>query len=641
MGNRLDKPKTDKDTDIGFDEEDGLDWAVSSMQGWRVTMEDAHIIATCKDSCALSNTNNTSSCGVEKSDTAIQSGTDDDKSSTNTKQESMPGIKHQDSSTDPSKNEGDQSKGQSEKRNCEMLDPKGGDDALKLPPHHYFFCVFDGHAGEFAAQYAGKNLLPVILEQDAFQEYERIWREPTLSTGDASSSSMSVSKELGNKKLKTELHSKNMQQGQNKQVDSHSQNHPSNKNKVVTNQKLLLQRALEDAFVELDLMLMQDMVRQNLIIPPPPPPLTGTDCENSLPVASNNATTGDADGTPEAMEKEDDNASNTAAKSQKVGGGPIPGTTAVAVLVTPDWIMCANLGDSRASLLVSSSNDDTASNKKKGSPSGEEEQDPWTIVKLSEDHKPDLPKEQARIEADNGFVKAGRVGGELSVSRAFGDFDLKESYPPQLYDYESSFSITKRQNQRRNRRMQARLQGDVSSNGIDEKSDGEKEDDMDWEHLRTIAQQLKVSPFPEVFAHPRGKPKYGIEEGVNHPNGREKVLLLGCDGIWDVMTNERCHNLVQERLAKRKSRFWLSLWRAAEEIFDICLEKESDDNMTMIVVHFSEVLIDGGKNQTTASDGVSRKGQGSETLRTKTNDEIVNRSGETQVASKGESSIPS
>lgn len=46
MGAYLDKPKTEKETEMGFMELNGykeLPFAVSSMQGWRKTMEDAHI----------------------------------------------------------------------------------------------------------------------------------------------------------------------------------------------------------------------------------------------------------------------------------------------------------------------------------------------------------------------------------------------------------------------------------------------------------------------------------------------------------------------------------------------------------------------------------------------------------------------
>ena len=82
----------------------------------------------------------------------------------------------------------------------------------------------------------------------------------------------------------------------------------------------------------------------------------------------------------------------------------VSGTTAIVGLVTPKLVLVANLGDCRAILISSaSSNND-----------GDEAV--WTSLALSEMHKPDNPKEQARILAAGGKVESGRIGNELSVS---------------------------------------------------------------------------------------------------------------------------------------------------------------------------------------------------------------------------------
>lgn len=78
------------------------------------------------------------------------------------------------------------------------------------------------------------------------------------------------------------------------------------------------------------------------------------------------------------------------------------GSTGVVVLVTPSHIICANAGDSRAIL----------SKKNK-------------VLPLSFDHKPTNDGELSRIERDGGFVRDGRVDGDLAVSRSFGDFGYK------------------------------------------------------------------------------------------------------------------------------------------------------------------------------------------------------------------------
>lgn len=81
------------------------------------------------------------------------------------------------------------------------------------------------------------------------------------------------------------------------------------------------------------------------------------------------------------------------------------GTTAVVVVLTPRWIICANAGDSRA---VYSKNGGRA-------------------VPLSYDHKPDDEEEERRIKEAGGYVSCGRVDGDLAVSRGFGDYRFKLS----------------------------------------------------------------------------------------------------------------------------------------------------------------------------------------------------------------------
>lgn len=49
----------------------------------------------------------------------------------------------------------------------------------------------------------------------------------------------------------------------------------------------------------------------------------------------------------------------------------------------------------------------------------------YTAVTCTDDHKPTDPKERARIEAAGGSVHSSRVDGQLALSRAFGDRQLK------------------------------------------------------------------------------------------------------------------------------------------------------------------------------------------------------------------------
>ncbi|KAL2890170.1 protein phosphatase 2C [Ceratocystis lukuohia] len=88
----------------------------------------------------------------------------------------------------------------------------------------------------------------------------------------------------------------------------------------------------------------------------------------------------------------------------------VSGCTACVALVVGDKLYVANAGDSRSVLGI----------KGRAKP-------------MSNDHKPTLESEKARITAAGGFVDFGRVNGNLALSRAIGDFEFKKSadLPPE------------------------------------------------------------------------------------------------------------------------------------------------------------------------------------------------------------------
>merc|ERR1712070_1169568 len=105
-------------------------------------------------------------------------------------------------------------------------------------------------------------------------------------------------------------------------------------------------------------------------------------------------------------------------------------------------LLVANVGDSRAILVRGTPPD---------ADGGGQEQNQLSAFRLSEDHKPNRPDEQQRIQAQGGVVDFHGVwrvfcpsqaffGGRaiprwgLAVSRAFGDLLLKE---PENYGCES------------------------------------------------------------------------------------------------------------------------------------------------------------------------------------------------------------
>lgn len=78
-----------------------------------------------------------------------------------------------------------------------------------------------------------------------------------------------------------------------------------------------------------------------------------------------------------------------------------------------------------------------------------------------------------------------------------------------------------------------------------------------------------VSPEPEVYA-------------IERSGAEDEFIILACDGIWDVMTNEELCDFVRSRLQVTED-----LERVCNEIVDTCLYKGSRDNMSVVLVCFS------------------------------------------------------
>lgn len=165
------------------------------------------------------------------------------------------------------------------------------------------------------------------------------------------------------------------------------------------------------------------------------------------------------------------------------------GTTALAVMISPNEMIWANCGDSRGFICRNG-------------------QELFTTV----DHKPYDLKEKKRIEKAGGTVMMQRVNGSLAVSRALGDFSYKRA------PYED------------------------------------------------FSEQL-VSPEPEVTKYPR------------HED--DDFVFLACDGIYDVMSNQEIIAFVMHQLEIESD-----LSKICSDLLDTCLNKNSRDNMSAILITF-------------------------------------------------------
>jgi len=185
------------------------------------------------------------------------------------------------------------------------------------------------------------------------------------------------------------------------------------------------------------------------------------------------------------------------------------GCTCVMCCITESQMVVANCGDSRAVL--------SRAGKAK---------------ELSQDHKPNDPKEEARIKKAGGFVEKQsigancqyRVNGNLNLSRALGDLEYKQdlSRPPE--------------------------------------------------------EQI-ISGSPDVDFYDR--------------SDEDEFLLICCDGVWDVKTSQQAIDYVRCRLPAGAASEQAEMVKVLEDLLDDCVSKDlrqtqglGGDNMTAVLVVF-------------------------------------------------------
>ncbi|KAL3505581.1 hypothetical protein ACH5RR_030963 [Cinchona calisaya] len=169
--------------------------------------------------------------------------------------------------------------------------------------------------------------------------------------------------------------------------------------------------------------------------------------------------------------------------------GACCGTTAITALVLGRHLLIANAGDCRAVLC------------RKG-----------VAVQLSQDHRPSSAVERKRVEDLGGVIEYGYLNGELSVTRALGDWYMK----------------------------------------------------------------LPVGSVSPLTAEPEVQHILLSED--------DEFLIIGCDGIWDVMSNQDAVSLV-----RRELRHHGDPQQCARELVDHALHKDTSDNLTVIVVCFTSL----------------------------------------------------
>ncbi|KAL9261465.1 putative protein phosphatase 2C 27 [Drosera capensis] len=163
------------------------------------------------------------------------------------------------------------------------------------------------------------------------------------------------------------------------------------------------------------------------------------------------------------------------------------GTTALTALLSGRRMLVANVGDCRAVL------------GKQG-----------RAIELSTDHKPNSASERLRIEELGGVVYDGYLNGQLSVSRALGDWHMKGA---------------------------------------------------------------KGSACP-LIAEPE------LQETILTVD--DEFLIMGCDGLWDVMSSQCAVSIARKELMLHNDPE-----RCSRELVREALKRHTCDNLTVIVVCFS------------------------------------------------------
>lgn len=298
MGNLLVAPITDKETHRGVSE-DGIEYGVSSMQGWRVHMEDAHICETVLFAEQLKNDPQT-----------CQEISNDD----NNQNENGDEIEEDNNEISISSNDESATDSKRAKTNGDVQT----DDTVSVQEYtqielkgHCLFAVFDGHGGTFAAEYAGLNFKRVLSRQPALVEYANFLQEATGKD------------------------------------DSHDDNVVSPHAKAQFNRQglELLEKALKDAFLDIDREIWRWINGKTC----------GPDC--ILPSKKQDDEDEHLDNNDEKMGEDYDSDAELDVEEQRRileseddiwRSQQDAGTTATVVILTPTLILCANAGDSRA-----------------------------------------------------------------------------------------------------------------------------------------------------------------------------------------------------------------------------------------------------------------------------------------------------
>ncbi len=240
------------------------------------------------------------------------------------------------------------------------------------------FAVFDGHGGEFAAEYAAKNLIAALKTRVV--EIKNLVKEQNSMNDDGSPFIRSkvpqlVSEDTPHKAVK-----------RIKKTSSHSDDMGKTDIDAVDND------LLEKVEKLLPLSKSTKPLKSNRTVTMLH---SGMYLEQNGYINYNKLLTDEVLATDKLLVE-------AAKKTMNIAG-----TTALIALIEKKQLIVANVGDSRGVMCDSKGN----------------------VIPLSFDHKPQQMREKKRIQEAGGFIAFNgvwRVSGILATSRALGDYPLKD-----------------------------------------------------------------------------------------------------------------------------------------------------------------------------------------------------------------------
>lgn len=236
-------------------------------------------------------------------------------------------------------------------------------------------------------------------------------------------------------------------------------------------------------------------------------------------------------------------------KLEEISGG----TTACVAIVTDRLLRVANVGDSRCVLLrrvpagkgEAQDTVESVENRMEQLSLSTQFEATYSVLALSEDHKPSLPCERKRIERagltvvesrnieasrDDSRIRLNKKAEDPEVSENSNNTELAMSRSLGDYEFKSNKALTK--------------------------------------------DQQAVIAVPEIVTRERS------------PN--DELLIVACDGIWDVMTNARAAEFVVTKLEELGTKDDHPLARVAELLCRECHSLGSADNLSVVLVALGE-----------------------------------------------------